>query len=118
MLAIRRQRTARPAIVAGDHQAAAAAGPVEERPEHRRDTANGAIVSSRYSSTFGRAAPIVASKKSESASETVTKTSPATPTACASASRANGVNVVDSRRGRVVRVVARPTRLPDRRHAA
>ena len=48
--------------------------------------ANGASVSRRYSSTFGRAAPGPTSKNSESASETVTKTSPATPIACASAS--------------------------------
>ena len=66
-------------------------------PRTGATTANGAIVKMRYSSTFGRAAPTPTSKKSEPASDTVTKTSPAIPTAWASASRANGVNVVDSR---------------------
>ena len=42
----------------------------------------------------------MALKKRVSASETVTKTSPATPIAYASARRANGGNVVDSSLGR------------------
>ena len=95
-----RHSTARAAIVAAK---------VRRRPPRVRSisgpntgatSANGASVSSRYSNTFGRAALLVALKNSVSASDTVTKTSPATPIAYASASLANGGNVVDSSLGR------------------
>ena len=52
--------------------------------------ANGAIVKSRYSSTLGRAALAPTLKKMESASATVTKMSPLTPIAWASASFEKG----------------------------
>src|SRR5580704_1649749 len=77
-------------------------------PNTGATTANGASVNMRYSSTLGRAWPLVALKNSVSARETVTNTSPATPIAYASARRANGGNVVDSSRGRA----SVPTRYP------
>ena len=54
--------------------------------------------------------PVVALKNSVSASETVTNTSPATPIAYASASRANGGNVVDSSLGRAFVITTYPCR--------
>ena len=83
--AMRRQSPARPNIA----NAIMSRRPPRVRsingPSTGATIANGAIVNTRYSSTFGRAAPTPTSKNSEPASETVTKTSPATPIACARA---------------------------------
>ena len=65
----------------GEHQTAAAAGPVDQRPEYGRDHRERRDVKRRYRITFGRAWLVVALKNKVSASETVTNTSPATPIA-------------------------------------
>src|SRR5215210_6455240 len=54
-------------------------------------TANGAIVMSRYRSTFGRDWPGDTEKNSDPASETATQTSAQTLAPCVRARRANGV---------------------------
>src|SRR5471030_1030961 len=107
---MRRHNTARPAIVAAN---------ISRRPPRVRSisgpktgatSANGARVSTKYRITFGRAWLVVALKNNVSASETVTNTSPATPIAYASASRANGGNVVDSSLGRAFVITTYPSR--------
>src|SRR5258708_1563170 len=97
LFAISMHRTERPAIDAATIRRRPPRVRSRKGPSTGATTAKGAIVNRRYSSTLGRAAPTPTSKKSEPASDTVTKASPAVPTAWATASRANGVNVVDSR---------------------
>ena len=55
-------------------------------------TANGAIVSSRYSSTWVRDSPTGWLKKIELASETVRQASPNIEAACVTARRPNGLS--------------------------
>ncbi len=59
-------------------------------PTSGATTANGAIVSTRYSATLSRAAPDGIEKNSVPASDTVTSVSVATENAWTRASRVNG----------------------------
>ena len=96
--AIRKARIARPPNAAAMSKRRPPRVRSSKGPSTGATTANGAIVRMRYRTTLPRAADAVAPKKIESASEIVTNTSPHTLIACASASRENGVKVVDSSR--------------------
>ena len=92
-----------------EHQPPATAGPVDQRAEHGRDERERREGEQQVQQHL-RAGPgcVVALKNRVSASDTVTNTSPATPIAYASASRANGGNVVDSSLGRAFVVTTYP----------